>query len=66
MDLGLVSANAFARVDRAKEFTGRKLDEAPTLPRDADIALDSAGFVASVRYVGRAPHQAASSTLLRL
>lgn len=57
LDLGLatglpmlMSANAFARVDRAKCFRGFKLDAAAAIPDSADIALDSAGFVASVIY----------------
>lgn len=57
LDLGLqtglpllFSANAFARVNRDKEFVGFKLDAAAALPSTLDAALDSAGFTASVAY----------------
>ena len=46
----MLSANAFARVDRNHEFVGFKLAAAEALPREADLCLDSAGFTASALY----------------
>jgi hypothetical protein len=46
----MLSANAFARVDRNHEFVGFKLAAAEALTRDADLCLDSAGFTASALY----------------
>lgn len=45
----LFSANAFAK-SKMGEFTGFNLKAARSLPADLDAALDSAGYVAAVRY----------------
>jgi hypothetical protein len=45
----LFSANAFAK-SKDGEFKGFNLKAAQNLPKDMDAALDSAGFVAAVRY----------------
>lgn len=45
----LFSANAFAKTKQG-EFTGFNLKAAQCLPADLDAALDSAGYVAAVRY----------------
>lgn len=46
----LFSANAFARVNRDREFTGFNIGAARALPQRLDAALDSAGFTASSLY----------------
>ncbi|TAL72849.1 MAG: hypothetical protein EPN79_02065 [Burkholderiaceae bacterium] len=48
----LFSANAFAKVGADREFNGFRLDAARRIPDDVDASLDSAGFVAAVRYGG--------------
>lgn len=45
----LFSANAFAKTNQGS-FTGFNLKAATNIPADLDAALDSAGYVAAVRY----------------
>lgn len=46
----MFSANAFARLNAVREFTGFRIQAAAAIPEHVDAALDSAGFVAASIY----------------
>lgn len=46
----MLSANAFARLDKDRDFVGFNVRAAAALPSDGDFALDSAGYTAAALF----------------